>query len=85
MVLKKFILVRICIGRVGIRCKIIDYLRFRVDYVVVQDVVWLYVDEKVVDDLGFVKVQILVKDKEEYIIRLDLGRCFFDKVINDIK
>lgn len=85
MVLKKSTSARICAGRAGTRCKTIDYLRFRADHAVAQDAVWSYVDEKVVDDLGFAKVQTLVKDKEEYITRPDLGRCFSDKVINDIR
>lgn len=35
--------------------------------------------------LGFYKVQTLVKDKEEYITRPDLGRSFSEEVLKEIK
>jgi len=76
---------RICIGRAGTRYKTSDYLRLRADHAVAIDAVWSFVDEKVIDDLGFYKVQTLVKDKEEYITRPDLGRRFSEETINDIK
>lgn len=76
---------RICIGRAGSRYKTSDYLRLRADHAVAIDAVWSHVDEKIIDDLGFYKVQTLVRDKEEYITRPDLGRGFSDEVLNNIK
>lgn len=76
---------RICIGRAGTRYKTSDYLRLRADHAVAMDAVWSFVDNKVIDDLGFYRVQTLVKDKEEYITRPDLGRRFSEETINDIK
>ncbi len=76
---------RICIGRAGTRYKTSDYLRLRADHAVAMDAVWSYVDESIVDDLGFFKIQTLAMDKEEYITRPDLGRKFSKEVINDIK
>lgn len=85
MSLKKSTSARICIGRAGSRYKTSDYLRLRADHAVAMDAVWTHVDEKVVDELGFYKVQTLVKDKEEYITRPDLGRSFSEEVIKEIK
>ncbi|EHJ00621.1 Ethanolamine ammonia-lyase light chain [Clostridium sp. DL-VIII] len=85
MSLKKSTSARICIGRAGSRYKTSDYLRLRADHAVAMDAVWTHVDEEVIDDLGFYKVQTLVKDKEEYITRPDLGRSFSEEVINEIK
>lgn len=85
IILKQSTPARICIGRAGTRYKTSDYLRLRADHAVAMDAVWSHVDEKVVDDLGFFKVQTLVKDKEEYITRPDLGRCFSEEALKDIK
>ena len=85
MSLKKSTSARICIGRAGSRYKTSDYLRLRADHAVAMDAVWTHVDEKAVDELGFYKVQTLVKDKEEYITRPDLGRSFSEEVIKEIK
>ncbi len=85
MSLKKSTSARICIGRAGSRYKTSDYLRLRADHAVAMDAVWTHVDKKVVDELGFYKVQTLVKDKEEYITRPDLGRSFSEEVIKEIK
>ena len=85
MTLRKTTPARICTGRAGSRYKTSDYLRLRADHAVAMDAVWSYVDETIVDELGFFKVQSLAKDKEEYITRPDLGRSFSDEVIDDIK
>lgn len=85
VILKQLTPARICTGRAGTRYKTSDYLRLRADHAVAMDAVWSFVDEKVVDDLGFFKVQTLVKDKEEYITRPDLGRRFSEEVLRDIK
>jgi ethanolamine ammonia-lyase small subunit len=44
-----------------------------------------HVDEAVVDDLSFIKVQTLIKNKEQYITRPDFGRCFSSSTIQFIK
>ncbi|OOM75391.1 ethanolamine ammonia-lyase subunit EutC [Clostridium sp. BL-8] len=85
MSLKKSTSARICIGRAGSRYKTSDYLRLRADHAVAMDAVWTHVDEEAINELGFYKVQTLVKDKEEYITRPDLGRSFSEKVIKEIK
>lgn len=83
--LKKKTLARICVGRAGDRYKTETMLRFRADHAVAMDAVWSSVDEKVVDDLDFVKVQTLVKNKDEYLTRPDFGRRFSDQTLGFIK
>ncbi|WP_420808472.1 ethanolamine ammonia-lyase subunit EutC [Clostridium manihotivorum] len=85
IMLKQATPARICLGRAGTRYKTSTYLSLRADHAVAMDAVWSYVDEKVVDELGFFKVQTLVEDKEQYITRPDLGRCFSEQVLKDIK
>ena len=85
MILKQSTPARICVGRAGSRYKTGDYLRLRADHAVAMDAVWSHVDEKVVENLGFYKVKTLAKDKEEYITRPDLGRCFSEETLTDIK
>ena len=76
---------RICIGRASTRFKTETLLRFRADHAVAIDSVWSYVDESVFDEFNFLKVQTLVKNKEEYITRPDYGRIFSEETINYIK
>ena len=85
MILRKSTPARICTGRAGSRYKTSDYLRLRADHAVAIDAVWSYVDETIVDELEFFKVQTLARDKEEYITRPDLGRSFSNEVIDHIK
>ena len=63
---------RICIGRAGERFRTETLLKFRADHAIAMDAVWSFVDEGLIDRLGFFKVQTLVKDKEEYIRRPDV-------------
>lgn len=83
--MKASTLARICIGRAGLRYRTQTLLRFRADHAVAMDAVWSSVDESIVDALGFLKVQTLVQDKDEYLTRPDRGRCFSDDTINYIK
>lgn len=82
--LKRKTAARICVGKAGCRLKTEAYLRFRADHAVAQDAVWSYVDEKVVDDLDFLKVQTLCQDKDEYVTRPDLGRNFSQEILDKI-
>ena len=76
---------RICIGRAGERFKTDTLLKFRADHAIAMDAVWSTVDESIIDNLGFIKVQSRVKDKEEYIRRPDLGRIFSPEMMQKIK
>ncbi|MCH5138981.1 ethanolamine ammonia-lyase subunit EutC [Clostridiaceae bacterium UIB06] len=83
--LKKTTNARICIGRAGDRFKTEALLKFRADHAVAMDAVWSYVNEDIIDKLGFFKVQTLIEDKEQYIKRPDLGRRFSEETLNIIK
>lgn len=74
--LKKSTNARLGIGRAGDRFKTETLLKFRADHAIAQDAVWTEIDESIVDELGFYKVQTLVRDKEEYVRRPDHGRVF---------
>lgn len=76
---------RICVGRAGARLETKTLLKFRADHAVAQDAVWSFADEKLIDELNFLKVQTLVKNKEEYITRPDLGKKFSKDTIQYIK
>lgn len=72
---------RICVGRAGDRLRTATYLRLRADHAVAMDAVWTNVEETLIDALGFYKVQTLVRDKEEYVTRPDLGRQFSNETL----
>jgi ethanolamine ammonia-lyase small subunit len=76
---------RIHIGRSGARMTTKELLKFRQDHAIAMDAVWSHVDEGLVKDLGFKIVNTLIKDKEEYIRRPDLGRRFSKETLEDIK
>ncbi len=76
---------RICVGRAGPRLKTTTLLKFRADHSIAMDAVWSSVDEELIDELHFVKVQTLVKDKDQYITRPDLGKKFSEKTMAYIK
>lgn len=82
--LKKETSARICVGKAGARLRTETYLRFRADHAIANDAVWTEADETQVDRLGFIKVQSLCKDKDEYITRPDLGRRFSEETIEQI-
>lgn len=76
---------RVCVGKAGTRLKTDTLLKFRADHAVAMDAVWSAVDEKSIDELNFLKIQTVVKDKEEYITRPDFGRKFSKDTIEYIK
>lgn len=83
--LKKTTNSRICLGRAGERCKTETLLRFRADHAVAMDAVWSSIDESIIDQLGFFKIQTLVEDKEQYVKRPDLGRLFSPETLSHVK
>lgn len=80
--LLKDTIARICVGRTGDRMRTATYLRLRADHSVAMDAVWTHVDETMINGLGFYKVQTMVRDKEEYLTRPDLGRQFSKETLN---
>lgn len=74
--LKKKTPARIGLGRAGARYKTATMLRMRADHAAAQDSVFSLVGEEFVQSMGFVPVQTLCKDKDEYLTRPDRGRRF---------
>ena len=63
-------------GRAGPRYKTLTMLRFRADHAAAQDAVFSEVPEDFAKQHNLVAVQTRCGDKEEYLTRPDLGRCF---------
>ena len=63
-------------GRAGPRYKTLSMLRFRADHAAAQDAVFSQLPEDFGEKNGLVSLQTRCKDKEEYLTRPDLGRCF---------
>ena len=70
---------RLGMGKAGPRYKTRTMLRFRADHAAAQDAVFSQVAEDFAGKHGLVPVQTRCKDKEEYLTRPDLGRCFDKK------
>ena len=67
---------RLAVGRAGARYKTLTQLRMRADHAAAQDSVFSMVDEEFVAKQGYVPVQTLGGDKDQYLTRPDLGRRF---------
>lgn len=76
---------RLGMGKAGPRYKTLTMLRFRADHAAAQDAVFSQVPEDFAGKHGLVPVQTQCKDKEEYLTRPDLGRCFGEKAKEVIK
>ncbi len=63
-------------GRAGPRYKTLSMLRFRADHAAAQDAVFSQLPEDFGEKNGLVSLQTRCRDKEEYLARPDLGRCF---------
>ena len=76
---------RLGMGKAGPRYKTLTMLRFRADHAAAQDAVFSEVPQEFPGKHGLVPVQTKCKDKEEYLTRPDLGRCFDEKAKEVIK
>ena len=63
-------------GRAGARYKTLTMLRFRADHAAAQDAVFSQVSEDFAPKNGMAEVRTKCRDKDEYLTRPDLGRCF---------
>ena len=63
-------------GKAGARYKTLTMLRFRADHAAAQDAVFSQVPDDFAEKNGLVALQTRCKDKDEYLTRPDLGRCF---------
>ena len=67
---------RLGMGKAGARYKTLSMLRFRADHAAAQDAVFSQVTEDYAQKNGMVEVKTKCRDKDEYLTRPDLGRCF---------
>jgi len=67
---------RLASGRAGPRYKTLTMLRFRADHAAAQDSVFSLLPEDFGEKNGLVSVKTRCRDKDEYLTRPDLGRCF---------
>lgn len=74
MRIKKNTPARIGLWRAGARYKVEPWLRFRADLAAAKDAVMKDVDPAFIEELGLFTVQTVVRDKDEYLTRPDLGR-----------
>ena len=72
-------------GRAGPRYKTLTMLRFRADHAAAQDAVFSQVPEDFGEKNGLVSVVTRCRDKDEYLTRPDLGRCFDEENQKKIK
>lgn len=72
-------------GRAGPRYKTLTMLRFRADHAAAQDAVFSQVSEDYAQNHDLVPVQTKCRDKDEYLTRPDLGRCFDEENRQKIK
>ena len=72
-------------GRAGPRYKTLTMLRFRADHAAAQDAVFSQVSEDFPERNGLVSVVTKCRDKDEYLTRPDLGRCFDEENRRKIK
>ena len=63
-------------GRAGARYKTLTMLRFRADHAAARDAVFQQVPEDFAEGLNMLPLQTRCTDKDEYLTRPDLGRCF---------
>ena len=63
-------------GRAGARYKTLTMLRFRADHAAAQDAVFSQVPEDYAQKNGLIPVQTRCVDKDQYLTRPDMGRCF---------
>ncbi len=67
---------RLGCGRAGPRYKTLTMLRFRADHAAAQDAVFSQVSQDFAANNGMPEVKTRCADKDEYLTRPDLGRCF---------
>ncbi|GAB2472501.1 ethanolamine ammonia-lyase subunit EutC [Xylanimonas ulmi] len=65
---------RLGVGRTGARPRTASLLLFQADHAVTQDAIYGVVEESTKDALGLFTVTTQVADREEYLLRPDLGR-----------
>ena len=72
-------------GRAGPRYKTLTMLRFRADHAAAQDAVFSQMGSDYAEKNRLVEVKTRCKDKDEYLTRPDLGRCFDEENTKKIR
>ncbi len=72
-------------GRAGTRYKTLTMLRFRADHAAAQDAVFSQVAEDFAAKNGMPEVKTRCENKDQYLTRPDLGRCFDEENQNKIR
>ncbi|MBE6958237.1 MAG: ethanolamine ammonia-lyase subunit EutC [Ruminococcaceae bacterium] len=72
-------------GRAGPRYKTLTMLRFRADHAAAQDAVWSELEADFAKENNLLPTKTKCNDKEEYLTRPDLGRCFDEHNAKAIK
>jgi ethanolamine ammonia-lyase small subunit len=75
---------RLGVGRAGPRPRTGSLLLFQADHGVTQDAIYGVVDEAVKDAFGLFTVTTMAADREEYLLRPDLGRRLSDDARREI-
>jgi len=70
---------RIGVGRAGPRYRTASLLLFQGDHAVTQDALYRDVDQRLLDEFNLFTVQTKVSNKQEYLLRPDLGRLLNDE------
>lgn len=78
-VMRKSTPARILLGRAGARPKTSSYLRFQADHAAAVDAVFMDVSEKVLAANGLLRLQTVVRDKDEYLMKPELGKKLSDE------
>lgn len=73
-VMRKSTPARILLGRAGARPRTNSYLQFQADHAAAIDAVFMDVSEECLAENGLLKVQTTVTDKDEYLMKPDLGK-----------
>ena len=76
---------RLGAGRAGARYKTLTMLRFRADHAAAQDAVWSELEADYAKEHDLLPTKTKCNDKEEYLTRPDLGRCFDEHNAKAIK
>lgn len=82
---KKSTPARVGIWRVGPRYTTETTLRFRADHAIAQDAVFNNVPEEYASSKGWTEMQTVIKEKDEYLTRPDLGRILDDDAVQALK
>lgn len=73
-VMRKSTPARILLGRSGARPKTNAYLQFQADHAAAVDAVFMDVSQQCLEQNGLFQVQTMVTDKDEYLMKPDLGK-----------